>query len=119
MASTSSDNTVTYDDDTAPTVSISSFTASAGQSATISGLAGIGFGDNSTVTVVLCTHERGHLHRREHKGNPHGQRQPHDRSMDCDIRFTRHHTVLYARAKSSDLSGNLRTSTGAGPIAIP
>ncbi|MEP6760345.1 MAG: Ig-like domain-containing protein, partial [Sporichthyaceae bacterium] len=52
---TSTDKTVTYTDNVAPTVVISSFTSGPGQTATASGTAGFGLGDPTTVTVVFCT----------------------------------------------------------------
>ncbi len=119
MASTSSDNSVSYDDNVAPTVSITSFTASAGQTATISGLAGIGFGDNSTVTVVLCTQSSTTCTAGSTKATLTANVNPTTGAWTVTSGSLGATPVLYARAKSSDLSGNTRTSSGAGPIAIP
>ena len=119
VASTSSDNSVTYDDNVAPTVSITSFTASAGQSATISGLAGIGLGDSPTVTVVLCITNAGNCSAGNTRATLTANVNPTTGAWTVTSGSLGTTPVLYARAKSSDLSGNTRTSSGAGPIAIP
>jgi hypothetical protein len=119
VASTSSDNTVTYDDNVAPTVSITSFTASAGQSATISGVAGTGAGDNPTVTVVLCIQSSTTCSAGDTRATLTANVNPTTGAWTVTSGTLGSIPTLYARAKSSDLSGNTRTSSSAGPIAIP
>ena len=89
-ASTTTDSTVTYTDTTAPTVAISSFAPGASQSATVSGTAGFGPGDNPTVTVVLCTPNVYPCAGGKHQSNPDSERQRHDRRLDGDVGDARH-----------------------------
>ena len=115
----SSGSTTITVDTVAPTVSITSFTASAGQSATISGQAGILPGDDGTVTVVLCTQSSATCIAGSTKATLTANVNPSTGAWSVTSGSLGATPTLYARAKSSDLSGNLRTSSGAGPIAIP
>ena len=118
VASTSSDNTVTYNDNIAPTVSITSFTATAGQSATISGAAGIAPGDNATVTVVLCTQSSSTCSTGNTKATLTANVNPMTGVWTVTSGTLGTTPSLYARAISSDLSGNTRKTSAEGPISI-
>ncbi len=117
---TYTDRTVTYTDNIAPEVSITGFGADPGQTATVSGVASYGLGDNLTLTVVLCT------------TNVFPCSAPNTRatltgvvvnaatgawSVTSAVLGTT--GTLYARATQTDQTGNIANSVIAGPIEIP
>jgi Bacterial Ig-like domain len=116
-ASTATDNNVAYIDSTAPVISISSFTAGAGQTATITGVAGITPGDSSTVTIVLCKVNvfpctaGNTLATLTATANGVGAWTTTSASLGTQ-------PVLYARVSQSDATGNTGVSVVAGPVAI-
>ena len=116
--STSTDNTVTRSDTTAPVVTITSFVQGSGRRLDTSGTAGILPGDSSTVTVVLCA------------TNTFPCSGPNTRATlttDVDAttgawsvssgNMTGPATNIYARASQTDVSGNTGNSSVAGPVA--
>jgi hypothetical protein len=119
LASTSSDNTVGHTDSTAPEVSITSFTAAPSQAASVGGTAGRFPGDPASVTVVLCTTSDATCSGANTKATLVATVDPvtGDWSVTSDSLGTT--AVLYARAVATDLTGNLRRTPAAGPIAIP
>ena len=118
-AATYTDRTVTYTDNVAPTVGISSFTPGAAQAATASGTAGFGLGDPSTLTVVFCTVNSFPCA----AGNTKATLTPTINPASGDWSTTSPSlgtlVTLYAKATQTDLTGNIGSSPVAGPISIP
>lgn len=121
LASTSTDSTVTYSDAAPPTVTITSLTSSTSpsQSATIAGTAGVGPGDATTVTVVLCSQSSFPCS----AGNTLATLIPVVNAGTGAWSVTSGTvgatTALYVRATQSDLTGNIGVSPVTGPLAIP
>ncbi len=118
VASTSTDQTVTYTDAAAPVVVITSFAPGASQTAVTSGTAGFGPGDALTVTVVLCTVNvypcaAGNTVATLTPSVTAGTGAWSVTSAALGARPT-----LYARATQADATGNVGTSGILGPIAI-
>ena len=121
-AATFTDHTVTYIDTTAPAVVINTFTAvpDASQTATIGGTAGFGLGDSLTVTVVLCTQNVYPCIAGNTKATLVGVIvSPTTGAWTVTSGALGTNATLYARATQADVTGNIGTSTIAGPIAIP
>lgn len=116
---TYTDRTVTYTDSVAPSVSITGFVAGAGQTATTTGSAGFGLGDNLTLTVVLCTTNVFPCAAPNTKATLTGVTVNAGTgawSVTSAVLGTT--ATLYARATQTDLSGNTGNSAIAGPVEI-
>ncbi|MGI8457341.1 MAG: Ig-like domain-containing protein [Propionibacteriaceae bacterium] len=122
LASTAIDNTVTYTDTTAPTVEISSFAASTGQThrVTVAGTAGHDLGDDTHLIVVLCTQDNYPCAAGDTTATLTGV------SVDATtgawtVTSAALGTVpeLYARATQTDASANTTNSAVVGPVAVP
>ena len=117
-ASTSTDNTVTYNDTTAPILTITSFTKS-GTTVTVSGTGGTTPGDNSTITIVICTTLNG-----TQCNNPQtvvtltASRDGITGAWTATSAALGTQPTLYARVTQTDLAGNVG-SASAGPISTP
>ena len=107
--------TVDYTDNTAPTVAITSFTAT-GQTVTITGTAGTGPGDAATVTVVVCTTNTYPCTAPLTKATLTATVNPGTGAWTVTSGSLGINPVLYARATQTDLATNTGTSTIAGPI---
>ena len=119
---TYTDHTVTYTDSAAPVVTISDFTAPGDLShtANISGTAGIGLGDNLTVTVVLCTTNAYPCTAGNTKATLSGVAvNPTTGLWTVTSGPVGTTLILYARATQTDLTGNTGNSNIAGPILVP
>ncbi|QHK18939.1 hypothetical protein GU243_03275 [Pseudarthrobacter psychrotolerans] len=118
-AATYTDRTVTYTDNTAPTVVITSFAPDASQTATATGTAGFGPGDSTTVTVVFCTVNVFPCA----AGNTRATLTPTINATTGGWSTTSVTLgtipTLYAKATQTDLTGNIGNSPVAGPIAVP
>ncbi len=120
-AATYSDRTVTYTDTVAPVVAITGFTAAVdgSQTATVNGTADYGMGDNLTVTVVLCTQATFPCIAGNTKATLTGVPvSPTTGAWTVTSATLGTTSTLYARATQTDLTGNIGTSTVAGPVAI-
>ena len=117
--STTTDSTVTYTDATSPTVDISGFGPGALQSATASGTAGFGPGDNPTLTVVLCTTNVFPCLAGDTKATLTPSVNATTGAWSDTSGTLGTNATLYARATQTDLAGNTGQSLVAGPIAIP
>ncbi len=119
-AATYTDRTVTYTDNVAPSVSISGLVAGPGQTATTNGVAGVGPGDNLTVTVVLCTTNVFPCTAPNTKATLTGVAVNASTGAwsvtSAGLGTT---PTLYARASQTDLTGNVGNSAIGGPIDIP
>ena len=119
VASTNTDSTVTYTDNTAPTVGISSFASGALQSATASGTAGFGPGDSTTVTVVFCTSNVFPCLGGEIMATLTPSVNATTGAWSATSGTLGTNATLYAKATQTDLQGNIGQSLIAGPITIP
>ena len=117
-ASTSTDNTVTYDT-TAPTVTITLFTPSLFGTVTALGTGGTSPGDNPTITVVICTVSSVTCPAPQTVGTLTTTRDAITGAWTVTSGSLATNPTLYARAKQTDQAGNTGTSTAAGPITNP
>ena len=108
-------STVDYTDTTAPTVAISTFTAT-GRTATIAGTAGTSPGDAASVTVVLCTTNSYPCTPLLTKATLTATVNPTTGAWTVTSGNLGINLDLYARATQTDLSANSGASTIAGPI---
>ncbi len=118
---TYTDRTVTYTDNVAPAVTITGFSSSVdgSQTASVSGTAGFGLGDNLTVTVVLCTQNAFPCLAGNTKATLTGVPvSPSTGMWSVDSGSLGVTPTLYARATQTDLTGNSGVSAVAGPIAV-
>jgi hypothetical protein len=119
---TYTDRTVTFTDNVAPLVAISSFTALSDgtHQVTVSGTAGLALGDSATVTVVLCSSPTFPCTGTSIKASISGvavNPQTGAWTVTSDSLGTL--AALYARASQTDLTGNTGNSNIAGPIVVP
>ncbi len=117
---TYTDRTVTFNDTTAPPVSIARFTAAGdgSQTATVSGTASHGLGDNLTVTVVLCTVNAYPCVAGNTKATLSAPVNASTGAWTVTSGALGSNPTLYARTTQTDLSANTGTSTVEGPIAV-
>lgn len=116
----STDRTVTYVDNTAPTVVISSFTAGPSRTVTVSGTAGQAAGDNVTVTVVLCTTNAYPCTAPNTKATLSGVSvNPTTGGWTVTSAALGATASVYARATQTDLTLNTGVSNVRGPLALP
>ena len=119
---TYTDHTVTFSDITAPVVAITGFTGATDgtQTATVSGAAGHGLGDNLTVTVVVCTSNVFPCAAGNIKATLAGVSvNAGTGAWTVTSASLGTSPTLYARATQTDLSANTGTSAISGPVAIP
>jgi len=119
LVATYSDHTVTYTDNVAPAVVISSFAPGPSQTATAIGTAGFGLGDPSTVTVVFCSVNVWPCAAANIMATLIPSVTPTTGDWSTTSATLGTLSTLYAKATQTDLSGNTGSSAVAGPIAIP
>lgn len=117
----STNNVINYTDVVAPTISITRFVAASGQSALVEGTTSTNPGDSGTVTVVLCTTNENPCAAGSTKATLTANVVPTTGAWSVTSGNLGATAALYARAHTTDLSGNIgRTpSTASGPIVIP
>ena len=116
---TYTDRTVTYTDNVAPEVAITSFVDNGAGAATVAGTAGFGPGDTLSVTVVLCTVNVFPCMAPTTKATLTGiSVDAGTGAWNVTSAVLGTTVTLYARATQSDLTGNVGNSAVAGPITI-
>jgi hypothetical protein len=111
---TGTQNSVTYSDNTAPIVTITSFTPT-GSTVTASGTGGISPGDSGTITVVLCTSGTGQGCNTNNTVATLTTTRDGTGAWTVTSGALGPHPTLYARATQVDLKGNSFTSVALGP----
>ena len=111
--------TVTYDDNTAPAIVITSMIDSGAGVATISGTAGILPGDSPTITVVVCKNSNASCPASQQAATLTGVPvDPVTGAWSITTGFIGNLPTAYAKATQTDGGGNTGTSNNFGPVPI-